>query len=764
MAGIRVDATQTVSGPSPLDQKGRRGSRTALAVVLVGIALAVAPGAARAAAYVCFFPERPNDATPQNYAATKCATEVTWPTTWTPVGLQAESSTDAPTNPSLAEFDNVISMSGYPGFYVAKKGDYIFFRARVNWGSAVNSTNGAPYVAASAEGSNGTGTLFWLLTTTNPASDVAPKWAISWDNLRPIGTHGLEMNYQDSINPTKWTQLNFNDVDGSNSTRCEYDFDGPASGCATTVNASRREGYVRTYDQQTYNGAANSALFVEFAVACSYFTRAAAQTGMNSFNPCTTPFWSSAAMGYQDDNTDWTGGNAKIDVFGITTWSNATAITSSLSWGSSFDPTAVVVAGVRSRATPHGIEVHWKTASEVGTAGFNLYRKDPATGSPVQVNESLVPALPGSPNGARYAVLDPDAPLGTASIYVLEEIEFQGTSRSYGPFTVRPEHHDASPEAGNGSVFARFSPPPGAGPLLAIRPQAAYSPRGGAGARPPSPLHPGGPGRRLPRHHVAGTGSPARPPCHDEAGRGARSLVVTTNRIYDEYSGGNLDPAGHPELPRRRSPDVARVHPRFVVLVGHGKLRRPRRPRRGRQPRLPMLVTTPYGLASSDVALADVDGDDGVPEFAIGRIPASTEAELTAYLGKLDAYELASGPWVGRALFLADNGDNGGDFGVDSAASAARLRWDDGRPLRRTCAGDATATRGQVIAGARRGGRALPLLRPRRGRPAGLRGTLHVDRHRIRSANADRTPLAMLMTCMAGILRLPRVRQPGRCA
>ena len=89
------------------------------------------------------------------------------------MGLQAESSTDAPTNPSLAEFDNVISMSGYPGFYVAKKGDYIFFPARVNWGSAVNSTNGAPYVAASAEGSNGTGTLFWLLTTTNPASDVA---------------------------------------------------------------------------------------------------------------------------------------------------------------------------------------------------------------------------------------------------------------------------------------------------------------------------------------------------------------------------------------------------------------------------------------------------------------------------------------------------------------------------------------------------------------------------------------------------------------
>ena len=162
----------------------------------------------------------------------------------------------------------------------------------------------------------------------------------------------------------------------------------------------------------------------------------------------------------------------------------------------------------------------------------------------------------------------------------------------------------------------------------------------------------------------------------------------------------------------------------------------------------PMLVTTPYGLASSDVALADVEGDDGVPEFAIGRIPAATEAELTAYLDKLDAYERAAGPWAGRALFLADNGDNGGDFGADSAASAAHLGGTMG-VLAANLAGDVVATRAQVIGAL---GEGLGLFHyfghagGDRLAAEGLLTSLDADT----LTNGDRTPLAMLMTCVAG--------------
>jgi len=80
--------------------------------------------------------------------------------------------------------------------------------------------------------------------------------------------------------------------------------------------------------------------------------------------------------------------------------------------------------------------VEWETASEVGTAGFNLLRQDPASGDFVQINDRLLPALIGSPQGGVYRYPDRDiAPGGTYS-YRLEEVEADGTVRSYGPFIV----------------------------------------------------------------------------------------------------------------------------------------------------------------------------------------------------------------------------------------------------------------------------------------------------------------------------------------
>ena len=85
------------------------------------------------------------------------------------------------------------------------------------------------------------------------------------------------------------------------------------------------------------------------------------------------------------------------------------------------------------------------------------------------------------------------------------------------------------------------------------------------------------------------------------------------------------------------------------------------------------MVDTNLGLAPSDVALADISGGDGVPESAIGRIPAQTEAELDAVLAKIQAYEAADGSWRQTVVLAADNSDNGGAFSVDSDRLAAVL-------------------------------------------------------------------------------------------
>ena len=79
----------------------------------------------------------------------------------------------------------------------------------------------------------------------------------------------------------------------------------------------------------------------------------------------------------------------------------------------------------------------------------------------------------------------------------------------------------------------------------------------------------------------------------------------------------------------------------------------------------PLLVGTPDGLFVTDNPYADITGDDGVPEIALGRLPAVSEEELLGYIEKVKAYE-AGGDWEKRALFAADKPEAGADFPADS--------------------------------------------------------------------------------------------------
>jgi hypothetical protein len=80
----------------------------------------------------------------------------------------------------------------------------------------------------------------------------------------------------------------------------------------------------------------------------------------------------------------------------------------------------------------------------------------------------------------------------------------------------------------------------------------------------------------------------------------------------------------------------------------------------------PLLVNTPHGLFASDNRFVDVEGDDGVPEMAIGRLPVYTDEELRDVVDKIIAYESSVGERTSRVLMLADNPDGGADFTSDS--------------------------------------------------------------------------------------------------
>ncbi len=110
--------------------------------------------------------------------------------------------------------------------------------------------------------------------------------------------------------------------------------------------------------------------------------------------------------------------------------------------------TPVLVSGLRSLDTPDGVVVEWTTASEVGAAGFDLFRWDGSAWK--KVNRRFVTALHEAPQGGRYRVLDPDAARGARSIYGVREAFGEGGGRSYGPFGVTPQ-----PEAGSQRLLLR---------------------------------------------------------------------------------------------------------------------------------------------------------------------------------------------------------------------------------------------------------------------------------------------------------------------
>jgi hypothetical protein len=148
--------------------------------------------------------------------------------------------------------------------------------------------------------------------------------------------------------------------------------------------------------------------------------------------------------------------------------------------------------------------------------------------------------------------------------------------------------------------------------------------------------------------------------------RGYETMVVAIEDIYDEFNHGIKEP----EAIRRFLSYAYRYWrgniPHYVALAGEGTYDYKNILGYGDNLIPPMMVQTPNGLFASDTGFGDVAANDGVPEIAVGRLPVLTSAELQSYVDKLSDYEAAGGDWTGRALMLADDPDEGGDFPNDS--------------------------------------------------------------------------------------------------
>jgi uncharacterized repeat protein (TIGR01451 family) len=149
------------------------------------------------------------------------------------------------------------------------------------------------------------------------------------------------------------------------------------------------------------------------------------------------------------------------------------------------------------------------------------------------------------------------------------------------------------------------------------------------------------------------------------AAQGYKAKVVDLEAIYDVFNYGIASPFAIQQFLRYAYRYWA-MSPEYVVLIGEGSFDYKDYLGYADCVVPTKMVNTPFGLFESDTYFADVAGDDGVPEMAVGRLPVMTADELTMLISKIETYEAGDGDWVRQVLFAADNPDEGGRFPEDS--------------------------------------------------------------------------------------------------
>lgn len=93
---------------------------------------------------------------------------------------------------------------------------------------------------------------------------------------------------------------------------------------------------------------------------------------------------------------------------------------------------AALVILIASATAPPVVTVEWSTASELNTAGFNLYRGDDQAGPFTRLNAEMIPASPDPLVGGSYIYTDTHVIAGHTYYYQLEEIETGGGTSTQG--------------------------------------------------------------------------------------------------------------------------------------------------------------------------------------------------------------------------------------------------------------------------------------------------------------------------------------------
>jgi hypothetical protein len=139
--------------------------------------------------------------------------------------------------------------------------------------------------------------------------------------------------------------------------------------------------------------------------------------------------------------------------------------------------------------------------------------------------------------------------------------------------------------------------------------------------------------------------------------------------VYDEFGFGEARPEAIREFLSYAYHHWKPPKLRYVLLLGDATYDFKDYLKTGVVNQLPpLMVKTSYLWTASDPTLAAVNGRDLLPDFAVGRLPASSAEELRVMVSKILAYETAPGGLDGLLVLAADNADAAGDFSADVVA------------------------------------------------------------------------------------------------
>jgi hypothetical protein len=153
--------------------------------------------------------------------------------------------------------------------------------------------------------------------------------------------------------------------------------------------------------------------------------------------------------------------------------------------------------------------------------------------------------------------------------------------------------------------------------------------------------------------------------------QGLAARAVAFEEIADEFGHGRPSAEAIRGFLAYAYQTWSRPSPRYLLLLGDASYD-PRNFTGVAQPSpLPALWTrTSYLWTVSDPLLGAVNGEDELPDLAIGRLPATTAEQAQALVDKLVAWEESGQGLAGGAALLADNPDLAGDFDADVDAIA----------------------------------------------------------------------------------------------